>query len=58
MLGQRVATLISGEYYEAGMYNVHWNARDDIGHEVSSGLYIYRISAGDYVNMKKMMFTK
>jgi hypothetical protein len=58
MLGQRVATLISGEYYEAGMYNVHWNARDDIGRPVSSGLYIYRISAGDYVNVKKMMFTK
>jgi hypothetical protein len=58
MLGQRIATLIDGEYFNAGIFEAEWNARDDAGHEVSSGLYIYRISAGDYVNMKKMLFTK
>jgi hypothetical protein len=58
MLGQRIATLIDGQYFNAGIFETEWNARDDSGHEVSSGLYIYRISAGDYVNVKKMMFTK
>ncbi len=58
MLGQRIATLISGEHYAAGMYEAVWDSRDDAGNPVSSGVYIYRISAGDYVNIKKMLLMK
>ena len=58
MLGQRVATLINGEHYTAGTYEAIWDARDDTGNEVSSGLYIYRISAGEYMNVKRMVFMK
>ena len=58
MLGQRVATLIDGEHYTAGTYEAVWDARDEMGREMSSGMYIYRISAGEYVNVKKMLFTK
>ncbi len=58
MLGQRVATLISGEHYTAGTYEAVWDARDDTGRSVSSGMYIYRISAGDYVNVRKLLLMK
>lgn len=58
MIGQRIATLIAGEFYTAGTYEAVWDALDESGNVVSSGLYIYRLSAGDYVNVKKMMFTK
>jgi len=58
MLGQQVATIIDGEYYAAGIYEATWNSRDVSGNEVSSGMYIYRITAGDYVETKRMILMK
>jgi fibronectin type 3 domain-containing protein len=58
MLGQRVATLIADQYFSAGIFETVWNARDDAGHEVSSGIYIYRISAGDFTDLKRMILMK
>ena len=58
MLGQRIATLIDGEFYTAGTYEAIWDARDDMGREMSSGMYIYRITAGEYVNVKRMLLMK
>jgi len=58
MLGQQVATIIDGEYYAAGIYEAMWNARDVSGNEVSSGMYIYRITAGDYIETKRMILMK
>ena len=43
--GQRVATLIQGEQ-PAGFYTVHWEGRDDNGQELASGVYLYRLQAG------------
>jgi hypothetical protein len=58
MLGQHVVTLIPGEYFTAGSYEALWDARDYTGHRVSSGMYIYRLSAGGYINVKKMIYLK
>ena len=58
MLGQRVTTLIDGEHYSSGIYEKVWNAKDNMGRELSSGMYIYRITAGNYVSTKRMMLTK
>ncbi|MCF8242027.1 MAG: T9SS type A sorting domain-containing protein [Melioribacteraceae bacterium] len=57
MLGQEVTTLISG-YKEVGTYNVAWNGTDNFGNKVTSGVYIYRITAGDFVQTKKMILLK
>ncbi len=58
MLGQRVATLVSGEELTAGHHNVVWNGRNQMGYPVASGVYIYRIQAGDFTDAKRMMFLK
>jgi len=55
--GQLVRSLVSGFYYE-GLHSVIWNGKDDKGVGVSSGIYFYRLSAGYFVDTKKMMLLK
>lgn len=52
MLGQLVKTLVNGNK-EAGFYTVNWEAAD-----ISSGLYLYKIQAGDFSEIKKCIFMK
>ena len=56
-LGQEVVTLINHEM-TAGFHTVSWNGRDNSNSQVSSGLYIYRLQAGNAVFSKKMTFVK
>jgi len=55
--GQLVRTLVSGSY-EAGIYNLQWDATNDYGVKVSSGIYFYRIQAENYVETRKMTLLK
>jgi len=57
-LGQRVKTLIADEVVSAGSYTVEWHGVDQYNRTVPSGVYIYRITAGDFVESKRMMFLK
>jgi hypothetical protein len=57
MLGQLVGELVN-EVQLSGGYNVQWNGLDISGVPVSSGVYIYRIEAGSYTDMKKMLLVK
>jgi hypothetical protein len=57
MLGQIVATLTSG-YYDAGPQQVEWTGTDDNGHMVSSGVYLYRLEAGDFVATQKLVLIR
>lgn len=50
--GQLVETLVN-EHKTAGSYSVQWNAGT-----ASSGLYFYRISAGEYSAVKKCLILK
>jgi hypothetical protein len=52
MLGEEVTTLVN-EFKNAGNYNVQFNASG-----LTSGVYVYRISAGNYTASKKMMLMK
>jgi hypothetical protein len=52
MLGQPVAVLQNG-FLEAGYYHVNFDASN-----LPSGMYIYRIQAGDFRNVKKMTIMK
>jgi len=51
--GQLVRTLVEGEY-PPGSYSVVWDGRDDKGQKLASGLYLCRVSAGDYRAAWKM----
>ena len=57
-IGQRIATLISSDELSAGQYEIVWNGRDDSGRQVSSGMYIYRLSAGDFQATRSMIMLK
>jgi hypothetical protein len=52
MMGQEVMTLVN-EFKEKGMYNVSFNAG-----RLASGIYIYKLEAGNFVQIKKMILTK
>jgi Tol biopolymer transport system component len=56
-LGQEVRTLASGGF-AAGQHQVVWDARDDNGNRVPSGIYLYRLQAGDLVKQQKMILLK
>jgi hypothetical protein len=55
--GQKVATIADG-YYEAGDHTVIWNGESDNNLSVASGVYLYRMKAGVFVDTKKMMLLK
>jgi len=53
LLGQVVTTLVD-EQKSAGEYAVQWNGKNQQGQDVASGVYFYRIKAGDYESVKRM----
>jgi len=57
VLGQRVRTL-TDQPYSPGEYEVVWNGRNDEGHEVASGTYLYRLESDDRLATRKMVLIK
>ncbi len=56
-LGQKVRTLVN-ENLPPGQHRRTWNGRDDSGNPVGSGVYIYRLSAGDFRSGHKMILLR
>ena len=56
-LGNEIARLIDA-HVDAGTHTVQWNAKDVNGIQLPSGIYFYRIQAGNFVQVKKMNLTK
>ena len=54
LAGQKVATLTDG-LRDAGSYSVQWDGRDDEGRTLASGVYLYRLHAGDRVQTRKLV---
>lgn len=57
IIGQKTKTLISG-YYTTGSYDVEWDATNDNGQRVASGIYFYRLTTDEYSRTLKMILTK
>ena len=53
-LGQEIRTLVN-TYIEAGMHTVKWDGKNNNGQKVSSGLYVYRLQAGNFTKTKRML---
>ena len=56
-LGRLVRSLVS-EVKDAGRYTISWNGRNNYNEPVASGFYIYRIKAGNFSAVKKMLMLK
>lgn len=52
LLGQEIATLVS-DYLKQGNHKYNWNASN-----FSSGIYYYTIEAGNFLNVRKMIFLR
>jgi hypothetical protein len=57
ILGRKVTTISEG-VQPAGDHSVIWSGKDDSGNAVATGVYFYRVSAGDNVTTKKMLLLK
>jgi hypothetical protein len=57
LLGQLVRTLVD-EPKSSGAYEVIWDGKDSQGEQVSSGVYFYRMTAGNFSESKKMILIK
>jgi hypothetical protein len=57
ILGKQVATLVN-ESREAGNWNVEWNGLNRNGQHIASGVYFYRLEAGSFTSVKKMVMLK
>jgi hypothetical protein len=60
--GSLVRTLNLGEK-SAGVYDTkelaaYWNGRNDTGEKMSSGLYFYKLTAGQFSQVKRMVILK
>ncbi len=56
-LGQRVRTLVK-EKQTPGAYNIEWDARDDAGLPVASGVYFYQLRVGELSESRKMILMR
>ncbi|MBI5402998.1 MAG: T9SS type A sorting domain-containing protein [Ignavibacteriae bacterium] len=55
--GREVYNLLN-QKLNAGTYSVKWNGINDIGENVSSGVYFYRMVSNDFAMTKKMILVK
>jgi len=58
VLGKRIVTLVDGKNYSAGSHTVEWNGTDDLGRNVGSGIYFYKITTQKFSQTKKMILMK
>jgi hypothetical protein len=57
MNGQLVRTLIDGNM-TAGPHEITWDGTDAVGRQIASGVYLYRLSAGENVQVRRMVLVR
>lgn len=57
LLGQEIRTLVNDQK-QAGYFEIQWDGKDEFGTEVPSGVYIYRIKIGSFIDTKKMFLLR
>lgn len=55
--GRLVKTLVDSKMV-AGDHEVVWNGKDSNGQRVASGVYLYKMTAGDFSSTDKMLMLK
>ncbi len=57
LTGRRVKTLVNEEKH-AGQHFVQWDGTNSVGRSVSSGTYFYKLTAGSFTKVEKMMLVR
>jgi hypothetical protein len=57
VLGQEIRRLVDGRM-PGGFYSVVWDGANGLGQYVASGIYFFRMQAGDFTSVRKMMMLK
>jgi len=57
VLGRNIRTLVEGTN-AVGRHIVRWDGKNDAGYEIPSGLYFCRMTAGAFVEIKKMLLLR
>jgi hypothetical protein len=57
ILGQHVRTLVN-EVQEEGSYRVWWDGKDSRGQQVAAGMYVYRLTAGNFKASRCMVLLR
>lgn len=50
--------MLVDEQREAGSFTATWDGTDNLGRRVASGVYLYRMQAGDFTATKRMLLLK
>jgi hypothetical protein len=56
--GRLVKSLVNNSYYPTGYYNINWNGKNNMGIQVPSGMYIYKLVSENQTLTRKMVFMK
>jgi hypothetical protein len=57
IIGQKVAIIVD-KSLSAGYYIATWNGNSSSGQPAASGVYFYRLTAGEFIDTKKMILLK
>ena len=57
ILGKQIKTLVN-QSQDAGNKIAVWDGTDDLGRQVSAGVYLYQIQAGEFSQARKMLLLK
>ena len=57
ILGKKVSTLLNN-VMSPGKHKIEWNAKDDEGNPVASGIYFYELSSSSFSARKKMLLIR
>jgi len=57
ILGKKVSTLLNN-VVNPGRHKVEWNAKDNEGNPVASGIYFYELSSSSFTARKKMLLIR
>jgi len=57
ILGEEIRTLAVGQY-QAGNHTIRWDGTDNYGNPVASGVYLYQLHAGDFLQVRKMVLAR
>jgi len=58
VLGRQVRTLVQDPQQAAGFYTAQWDGRDSAGRPAGSGVYFFRLQAGNFTRTQKMTLLK